>query len=59
MTDTTDKEIYMRLIDALKTAGGCAQQLAHSRKDERWLWVRDIMEVAVNKVALLATRRLA
>lgn len=59
MSDLTERDVYLRLIDAIRTAAGCAQQLAHLRKDLRWLRVRDVLEGMVNRLALLAARKAA
>lgn len=59
MSELTEQEIYMRLIDAIKTAEGCAQQLAHLRRDERWLSVRTVLESARSRITLLAMRKVA
>lgn len=58
MSDLTEHEIYTRLIDSLKSASGCAQQMAHMRKDPRWLKVRNALEIASTKVTQLAIGRI-
>lgn len=59
MSEFTETEVYARLIDAVKTAEGCAQQLAHLRKDARWLSVRTVFENARQRITLLAMRKVA
>jgi hypothetical protein len=57
MSDLTEVEIYTRMIESIRAAAGCAQQLAHMRKDARWLKVRDAFEAAITRMTALATKR--
>ena len=57
MTDLTEAEVYLRLIEAFKTASGCARQLAHMRREERFLTISKTMEMIQGKATSLATRR--
>lgn len=59
MNEPTEAEIYARLIDALKIAEGCMTQLAHKRKDERWIMARRVFEAGREKIIALALRRAA
>lgn len=58
MSEPTEAEIFTRMIDSLKTAAGCATQMAHVRRDLRWIKVRGMLEGAVERITLLATKKL-
>lgn len=57
MSDLTEAEIYARMIDAFRTAGGCARQMAHSRKSERWLKIANLSESIIDAATKLAVKR--
>lgn len=59
MSDLTEKEVYTRMIESIRTAAGCAQQLAHLRGEMRWLAVRNALEQAIERITLLAIRKAA
>lgn len=59
MSELNEAEVYTRMIESIKTAAGCAQQLAHMRQDERWLKIRSMLETSVDRITALAMRRAA
>lgn len=59
MSEPTEAEILARFIDAMRTAEGCARQMGHSRKDQRWIKVCGLLTEVQTKAALLAASRLA
>lgn len=57
MSDLTEAEVYLRLIESFKIASGCARQLAHMRREERFLTISKALEMMSGKATALATRR--
>ena len=57
MPDTTEQQMLIRFLDALKQASGSAHQLAHAQQNPRWLQVRDNLEVLRTTAATMASSR--
>jgi hypothetical protein len=57
MADTTEPEMLMRFMQALKDAAGSAHQLAHAQQNPNWLSVRDLLEATREQGAKMAMRR--
>lgn len=53
----TEAEVYLRLIESFKTASGCARQLAHMRKESRFLSISRTLESLTDVATQVATRR--
>jgi hypothetical protein len=56
MSGPTEPEILIRLLESIGQSAGCCSQMAHQRKDPRWLAVRDQLENMRKMVSVLAVR---
>lgn len=56
MSDPSEPQMLSRFLDGIRQASGSAHQLAHARRDPRWLKVRDMLEAIRNSGSQLAVR---
>ena len=59
MSDMTEREAFEHFIEGIRRAEEAARVIAHSRKDERWLWVSNLINEIRIKATSLALRTVA
>lgn len=52
----TMNETMLRFIEAINNAAGCAQQIAHFRRDPRWLQIEGALLMARDGAGKLAAQ---
>ena len=57
MSEPTEAEVLLRLVDAAKTAAGCAWQMTHMQQNTNWLIFRDLLEQVAQDAVVLATAK--
>lgn len=57
MSEPTESEVVLRLVDNLKQATGCCWQLLHIQQNSNWMIFRDLLEQVTQDVAALATAK--
>jgi hypothetical protein len=55
--ETTESEALIRFMDAMRSASGCAHQLAHMQQNPGFLKIRDLLEGVRTQAATMATRK--
>lgn len=57
MSETTEPEMLLSLINGLRQAAGSAHQLAHSQQNPSWLSVRNLLEACREKCIVMASAK--